>query len=89
MSIIREFYQGELRPNEVNFKNPVYSSNFVCYEKTAEQLKKSLSNKQKKLLENIIGNFFNMEYEFGREMYTAGFAMGVKLTAESFYTKTH
>ena len=89
MSIIREFYQGELRPNEVNFKNPVYSSNFARYERTPEQLKKSLSKKQKKLLESLIGNFFSMEYEFGREMYTAGFAMGVKLTAESFCTKTH
>lgn len=89
MSIIREFYEGEMRPNEVNFRNHVYSANFERYEKTAEQLKKSLSNKQIKLLENLIGYFFNMEYEFGREMYTAGFAMGVKLTAESFCTRTH
>ena len=87
MSIIREFYEGEMRPNEIDFKNHKYKLAAAQYEQLSEKLKKTFSPKQKKLFESLNDRHYITEYEYGREMYTAGFAMGVKLTAESFCTK--
>jgi len=89
MSTIRDFYEGDIRPNEVNFKNKKYSSAFTQREHIMERLNKSLSKKQLKLLAQLDSCYFNMEFEYGREMFTEGFSLGTKLTAESFCTKTH
>ncbi|MBQ8904405.1 MAG: hypothetical protein IJY73_09025 [Oscillospiraceae bacterium] len=89
MSIIREFYEGDIRPGEVDFKNHRYKLAAAQYEQLTERLKKTFSEKQLKLFEKLDARHYIMEYEFGREMYAAGFAMGVKITAESFFTKTH
>ena len=88
MGIIREFYEGEIRPSEVNFKNPKYHRAFAQYEQLSQKLKDTLSPKQLKLFEALDTRYYIMEHEFGREMYTAGYAMGVKFTAEAFCTKT-
>ena len=88
MSIIREFYEGELHPNEIDFKNHKYKLAYAQYEQLYEKLKKTLSKKQLKLLESLNDRVFIKEYEYGREMFAVGFSLGVQFTAEGFCTKT-
>lgn len=88
MSTIREFYEGNLRPNEANFKNKKYSLSYMRREQLTEKLKNTLSKKQLKLFESINSCCIDIEYEFGREMFAVGYSLGVKFTAEGFCTKT-
>ncbi|MBQ7834865.1 MAG: hypothetical protein IJ385_03700 [Ruminiclostridium sp.] len=88
MSIIKDFYEGGLRPSEVNFKNRKYSLAFAQNENLVEKLRKTADPKQLKLLDAIIKRYTVMEMEYGKEMFAVGFSAGTKLTAEAFCTDT-
>ena len=80
MKIIEDLYYGRISPYEMSISaTPEYQKLKVLADRNEELLRESLSDEQKELLEKLIETVTDISSISERDMFIAGFRLGVKL----------
>ena len=80
MKIIEDLYYGRISPYEMSISaTPEYQKLKVLADRNEELLRESLSDEQKELLEKLIETVTDISSISERDMFIAGFRLGMKL----------
>ena len=80
MKIIEDLYYGRISPYEMSISaTPEYQKLKALADRNEDLLRESLSDKQKELLEKLIETVTDISSISERDMFIAGFRLGVKL----------
>ena len=80
MKIIEDLYYGRIAPYEMSISaTPEYQKLKALADRNEDLLRESLSDKQKELLEKLIETVTDISSISERDMFIAGFRLGVKL----------
>ena len=80
MKIIEELYYGRISPYEMNISaTPEYQKLKALADRNEDLLRESLSDEQKELLGKLIETVTDISSISERDMFIAGFRLGVKL----------
>ena len=84
MIFLDELYKGEINPLDSFAMSSDYRKASFQQDKIYNQLENSLSKEQKRMLEKLWDCKADVEYEYGKQMFKAGFSLALKLAAEVF-----
>ena len=80
MNTIQNLYYGRISPYEMSISTaPEYQKLKTLADKNEDLLRETLSDKQKELLEKLIESMTDISSISERDMFIAGFRLGVKL----------
>ena len=80
MKIIEDLYYGRISPYEMSISTtPEYQKLKTLSDRNEDLLRESLSDMQKELLEKLIEFVTDISSISERDMFMAGFRLGVKL----------
>ena len=80
MKIIEDLYYGRISPYEMSISTaPEYQKLKALAGKNEDMLRETLSDEQKELLEKLTENITDISSISERDMFIAGFRLGVKL----------
>ena len=80
MNTIQDLYYGRISPYEMGISAaPEYQKLKVLADKNEDLLRETLSDEQKDLLDKLIESFTHISSISERDMFIAGFRLGVKL----------
>ena len=80
MKIIEDLYYGRISPYEMSISaTPEYQKLKSIADRNEDLLRKSLSDEQKLLLDKLIESVTDISSISERDMFIAGFRLGVKL----------
>ena len=80
MKIIEDLYYGRISPYEMSISAaPEYQKLKALADRNEDLLRESLSNKEKELLDKFIETVTDISSISERDMFIAGFRLGVKL----------
>ena len=80
MNTIQDLYYGRISPYEMSISTaPEYQKLKALADKNEEMLRESLSDEQKELLEKLTECITDISSISERDMFIAGFRLGVKL----------
>ena len=80
MKIIEDLYYGRISPYEMNISaTPEYQKLKALADRNEDLLRKSLSDEQRELLEKLIETVTDISSISERDMFIAGFRLGMKL----------
>ena len=80
MNIIEDLYYGRISPYEMNISaTPEYQKLKALADRNEDLLRQTLSDEQKELLEKLIEFVTDISSISERDMFIAGFRLGVKL----------
>ena len=80
MSAIQDLYYGRISPYEMSISaTPEYQKLKVLADRNEDLLRESLSDEQKELLDKLIESVTEISSISERDMFIAGFRLGVKL----------
>ena len=80
MNTIQDLYYGRISPYEMSISTaPEYQKLKALADKNEDLLRKTLSDEQKELLDKIIESFTDISSVSERDMFIAGFRLGMKL----------
>ena len=80
MKIIEDLYYGRISPYEMNISaTPEYQKLKTLADRNQDLLRESLSDEQKELLEKLIETVTDISSISERDMFIAGFRLGMKL----------
>ena len=80
MKIIEDLYYGRISPYELSISaTPEYQKLKALAEKNEDLLREALSDEQKELLEKLIESVTDISSISERDMFIAGFRLGMKL----------
>ena len=80
MKIIEDLYYGRISPYEMSISaTPEYQKLKALADRNEDLLRESLSDEQKELLEKLIETVTDISSISERDMFIAGFRLGLKL----------
>ena len=80
MKIIEDLYYGRISPYEMSISaTPEYQKLKVLADRNEDLLRESLSDEQRELLEKLIETVTDISSISERDMFIAGFRLGMKL----------
>ena len=80
MKIIEDLYYGRISPYEMSISTtPEYQKLKALADRNEDLLRESLSDEQKELLDKLIESVTEISSISERDMFIAGFRLGVKL----------
>ena len=80
MNTIQDLYYGRISPYEISISTaPEYKNLKALADNNEELLRESLSDEQKELLDKLIESFTDISSISERDMFIAGFRLGMKL----------
>ena len=80
MKIIEDLYYGRISPYEMSISaTSEYQKLKALADRNEDLLRKSLSDEQREMLEKLIENVTDISSLSERDMFIAGFRLGVKL----------
>ena len=80
MKIIEDLYYGRISPYEMSISaTPEYQKLKTLADRNQDLLRESLSDEQKELLEKLIETVTDISSISERDMFIAGFRLGMKL----------
>ena len=80
MKIIEDLYYGRISPYEMSISaTPEYQKLKALADRNEDLLRESLSDEQKELLEKLIESVTDIFSISERDMFIAGFRLGMKL----------
>ena len=80
MKIIEDLYYGRIAPYEMNISATTeYQKLKALADRNEDLLRQTLSDEQKELLEKLIESVTDISSISERDMFIAGFRLGVKL----------
>ena len=80
MKIIEDLYYGRISPYEMNISaTPEYQKLKALADRNEDLLRDSLSHEQKELLDKLIETVTDISSISERDMFIAGFRLGMKL----------
>lgn len=80
MSTIQDLYYGRISPYEMNISaTPEYQKLKALTDRNEDLLRETLSDEQKELLDKLIECITDISSISERDMFIAGFRLGVKL----------
>ena len=80
MKIIEDLYYGRISPYEMNISaTPEYQKLKTLADRNQDLLRESLSDEQRELLEKLIETVTDISSISERDMFIAGFRLGMKL----------
>ena len=80
MSTIQNLYYGRISPYEMSISTaPEYQKLKALADRNEDLLKETLSDEQKELLDKLIESMTDISSISERDMFIAGFRLGVKL----------
>ena len=80
MKIIEDLYYGRISPYEMSISaTPEYQKLKALADRNEDLLRESLSDEQKELLEKLIETVTDISSISERDMFIAGFRLGMKL----------
>ena len=80
MKIIEDLYYGRISPYEMSISaTPEYQKLKALVDRNEDLLRESLSDEQKELLEKLIESVTDIFSISERDMFIAGFRLGMKL----------
>ena len=80
MKIIEDLYYGRISPYEMSISaTPEYQKLKTLSDRNEDLLRESLSDEQKELLEKLIETVTDISSISERDMFMAGFRLGMKL----------
>ena len=80
MKIIEDLYYGRIAPYEMSISaTPEYQKLKALADRNEDLLRESLSDEQKELLEKLIETVTDISSISERDMFIAGFRLGLKL----------
>ena len=80
MKIIEDLYYGRISPYEMNISAaPEYQKLKALADRKEDLLRKSLSDEQREMLEKLIETVTDISSISERDMFIAGFRLGMKL----------
>ena len=80
MNTIQDLYYGRISPYEMSISTaPEYQKLKALADKNEDLLRETLSDEQKELLEKLIESVTDISSISERDMFIAGFRLGVKL----------
>ena len=80
MNTIQDLYYGRISPYEMSISTaPEYQKLKTLADKNEDLLRETLSDEQKELLEKLIETVTDISSISERDMFIAGFRLGVKL----------
>ena len=80
MNTIQDLYYGRISPYEMSISTePEYQKLKALADKNEDLLRKTLSDEQKELLEKLIECITDISSISERDMFIAGFRLGMKL----------
>ena len=80
MKIIEDLYYGRISPYEMNISaTPEYQKLKALADRNEDLLRESLSDEQRELLEKLIETVTDIFSISERDMFIAGFRLGMKL----------
>ena len=80
MKIIEDLYYGRISPYEMNISaTPEYQKLKALADRNEDLLRESLSDEQKELLDKLIETVTDISSISERDMFIAGFRLGMKL----------
>ena len=80
MKIIEDLYYGRISPYEMSISaTPEYQKLKTLADRNEDLLKETLSNEQKELLVKLIESVTDISSISERDMFIAGFRLGMKL----------
>ena len=80
MKIIEDLYYGRISPYEMNISaTPEYQKLKALADRNEDLLRESLSDEQKELLDKLIESVTDISSISERDMFIAGFRLGMKL----------
>lgn len=85
MSIIEQIYDEKIFPERKEYSTRGYGKYLLQYLDAKMKIEKKIPPQNVSIVRDLAENVDKMEYEFGKGMFEAGFAMAMKLAAEVFY----
>ena len=83
MSTIQDLYYGRISPYEMSISaTPEYQKLKALADNNEDMLRKTLSDEQKELLEKLTECITDISSISERDMFIAGFRLGVKLMSD-------
>ena len=83
MKIIEDLYYGRISPYEMNISaTPEYQKLKALADRNEDLLRESLSDEQRELLEKLIETVTDISSISERDMFIAGFRLGMKLMVD-------
>ena len=80
MNTIQDLYYGRISPYEMNISaTPEYQKLKALADRNEDLLRESLSDEQRELLEKLIETVTDISSISERDMFIAGFRLGMKL----------
>ena len=80
MNTIQDLYYGRISPYEMSISTaPEYQKLKALADKNEDLLRETLSDEQKELLEKLIESVTDISSISERDMFIAGFRLGMKL----------
>ena len=80
MNTIQDLYYGRISPYKMSISTaPEYQKLKALADKNEDLLRESLSDEQKELLDKLIESFTDISSISERDMFIAGFRLGMKL----------
>ena len=80
MKIIEDLYYGRISPYEMSISaTPEYQKLKALADRNEDLLREALSDEQKELLEKLIESVTDISSISERDMFIAGFRLGMKL----------
>ena len=80
MNTIQELYYGRISPYEMSISTaPEYQKLKTLADKNEDLLRETLADEQKELLEKLIESITDISSISERDMFIAGFRLGMKL----------
>ena len=80
MKIIEDLYYGRISPYEMNISaTPEYQKLKALADRNEDLLRESLSDEQREMLDKLIESVTDISSISERDMFIAGFRLGVKL----------
>ena len=80
MKIIEDLYYGRISPYEMNISaTPEYQKLKALADRNEDLLRESLSDEQREMLEKLIETVTDISSISERDMFIAGFRLGMKL----------
>ena len=80
MNTIQDLYYGRISPYEMSISTaPEYQKLKALTNRNEDLLKETLSDEQKELLDKLIESITNISSISERDMFIAGFRLGMKL----------
>lgn len=84
MKSIEQIYDTIIYPERKQYNTKQYEKELFIFLNTEHELKRTLPEKDICRLKKLCNSAENREYEYGKEMFKAGFTYGMKLASEIF-----